>query len=122
MCAWKIDRDYISEGDEPSDVGVHSLGPEISGQTWRFRIKDDDGNVYYGGIFDQHAIDMMQAEEDDGEEHHGSLYEANQWGEYNAGAPWLELHVKDAIHHGLWSEKLKAEHNESDEDWVVIFA
>jgi hypothetical protein len=48
--AWKIDRDYINKGYE-SRVG--SVGAEQyttpEGEKIRFRMKDDDGNVYYGG-------------------------------------------------------------------------
>jgi len=60
---WKIDRDYITEEGEPTrvgttgetiNVGIGPIWPEIIdlpvtlGQT-RFRMKDDDGEVYYGG-------------------------------------------------------------------------
>lgn len=62
---WKIDRDYIAEPGEATRVG-HSeeyeripvytafagitSGPlPITGDTVRFRLLDDDGEVYYGG-------------------------------------------------------------------------
>lgn len=62
---WEIDRDYINgKGDDfvPSrvgttgesvNIGVSPIAPDYielpPGDVVRFRMKDDDGNVYYGG-------------------------------------------------------------------------
>lgn len=59
---WEIDRDYLSEEGEEKRVGVkgdtinigmHPILPEYlnlpGGPIVRFRLKDDDGEVYYGG-------------------------------------------------------------------------
>lgn len=47
-----IDRDYLADGMEPSCVGVCSRGwsdTVDAAATLRFRLKDDDGEIYYGG-------------------------------------------------------------------------
>ena len=62
---WKIDRDYISEKDEVSRVG--SEGADWAtlnqGEKIRFRLKDDDGEIYYGGwlLDDEDCINQESA-------------------------------------------------------------
>jgi hypothetical protein len=87
---WKIDRDYIAEGDEPSRVGT-------TGDLWgdgvfdpiqplpadplpliRFRLLDDDGEVYYGGVLHDDDECLNQAE-------------ASRFGTDDAGAIWIEV-------------------------------
>ena len=109
---WKIDRDYISGAGEQSRVGVH-LG-ELAGETFRFRLLDDDGNVYYGGRFDEAAtICADDAEVED-------LYEALGWAMFDAGAVDLQVKFGDAIRLGLWSERFRE--GRADSDWVGIYA
>ena len=110
--AWKIDRDYINER-EHSKVGTASLGPDLAGDTFRFRLLDDDGEVYYGGVADGAA-----AADDDAV---GGLYEANQWGMYDAGAVNLEVKVADGIAHGLTARWFADEHGLADGDWISIY-
>jgi hypothetical protein len=114
--AWIIDRDYINggEGDTcPSRVGTASLGPDLHGETFRFRLLDDDGEVYYGGRYDQAAADN----DDDT----GGLYEANQWGMYDAGAVNLEVKVADGIRFGLTGRDYCDKYGLTDTDWVSIY-
>lgn len=56
---WKIDKDYINENNSRSGVSGESVNiglpynPEFvdlpEGPAVRFRMKDDDGNIYFGG-------------------------------------------------------------------------
>jgi hypothetical protein len=61
---WIIDRDYISSGEDrvPSKKGTNAFAVGVCSRSWlkltseqrkkataRFRMLDDDGNVYYGG-------------------------------------------------------------------------
>lgn len=46
---WKIDRDYIKMEGFPSRVGVMGGRRTESPDRIRWRVLDDDGNVYYGG-------------------------------------------------------------------------
>lgn len=75
---WQIDRDYISVGenqseDETTRVGTsgeslnvgHPIAPEIidlptTTEKTRFRMKDDDGNVYYGGWLHNDELGLNQ--------------------------------------------------------------
>jgi hypothetical protein len=94
--AWKIDRDYINggEGDPvPSRVGLGS--GELEGPTFRFRIRDDDGEVYYGGVADDAAARDDEAP--------GGLYTALQWATHDAGATDLQVRPSDALEHHLTS-------------------
>ena len=46
---WKIDRDYL--GGETSRVGIKTANFDPKADNLiRFRCKDDDGNIYYGGV------------------------------------------------------------------------
>lgn len=56
--AWMITEDRISQGDQKTRIGT--IGPRGTGlcaadfanqQTTRFRLKDDDGQTYYEGVF-----------------------------------------------------------------------
>lgn len=93
---WKIDRDYLyTDGDiTPSRVGV-------SGDKWgdgffdpvqklpaeplpkiRFRLLDDDGEVYYGGWLHDDGECLNQTE-------------ASRFGTNDAGAIWIEVKRND---------------------------
>jgi hypothetical protein len=111
--AWKIDRDYLESGDI-SAVGTRQGEIEPGAETFRFRLKDDDGRVYYGGVADRAAA------EDD--EDYGGLYQANAWGEAYAGAIWLEVKAGEAATFGLYSRELSAADGLGAEDWVGIYA
>jgi hypothetical protein len=79
----KIDRDYISEGDETKRTGsTWSTKAKLEGEKVRFRMKDDDGNVYYGGwlINDPHGIVQ---------------YDMLRWGENDAGCTTIEVKIGD---------------------------
>jgi len=48
---WRITKDHISEGEAVGVEGPSNLDPDLSlkdGQ--RFRMDDDDGEVYYYGV------------------------------------------------------------------------
>ena len=57
---WKIDRDYLGldELDIPSRVGT-GVGTRLQaeGEILRFRGKDDDGEIYYGGESDDEGLE-----------------------------------------------------------------
>jgi hypothetical protein len=109
--AWRIDRDYLDGNTDDSRVGTGQ--GELGSETFRFRLLDDDQNVYYGGVADREA-----AENDDEE---GGLYQANKWGEWNAGAVWLEVRVRDAEAFGLYPGA-KELTGKRDSEWISIYA
>lgn len=110
--AWKIDRDYLDGKTDDSRVGTGQ--GELGAERFRFRLLDDDQNVYYGGVADRAAVDDDEA--------FGGLYEANRWGEWNAGAIWLEVKVADADRFDLYPRAMAAERGLKDTDWVGIYA
>lgn len=110
--AWKIDRDYLDGTTHESRVGTGQ--GELGAERFRFRLLDDDKNVYYGGVADRAAAEDDMAD--------GGLYEANRWGEWNAGAIWLEVKVKDADAFGLYPRSMATEDGLTDDDWVGIYA
>jgi hypothetical protein len=107
--AWRIDRDYISDGDRPSAVGTRQGQPE--GDTFSFRLRDDDGEVYYHGVAD----DRHEDDED------GGLYLALKWGEWYAGATDLQVRADEALDHGLTSRDYLAAARLGPRDWVSIY-
>jgi hypothetical protein len=113
--AWKIDRDYLeTPGSPDSNVGCESVEPLGDGPRYRFRLKDDDGVVYYGGVLDLEH-------DDDGPDWESSPYGADKWGAYYAGCTELEMHMADAIAAGLSSKRYQEATNRSDTDWVPIY-
>jgi len=85
---WYVDRDYIGPDADPelslpSRVGTRSeswtRAMKDDEQCVRFRLLDDDGNVYYGGYL---------VESEDGETAGSTLLE---WGMHDAGAVALEI-------------------------------
>lgn len=115
--AWKIDRDYIFDPsmDDRSNVGTASLGADLGDETFRFRLRDDDENVYYGGVADADAA----LEDEDLE--HGGLTEAWQWGMYDSGAVDLQVRVRDALKYNLTSRAYVDKFGLTDSNWVSIF-
>jgi hypothetical protein len=123
--AWKIVKDYITPKDDDTYAVGRGQGVVDLKTAFTFRLLDDDGEVYYGGI-----ADAASAEDDEDE---GGLYQANQWGEYFAGATDLQVHVEDAIKHGLSSQKYvdqllsgegnftKQAQNLAKQGWVSIY-
>lgn len=89
---WRIDRDYISEEGQVARVGtsgdvygdgffdpVAKLPGEAEGLgKVRFRLLDDDREVYYGGWLhdDDECLNQI---------------EACRFGEHDAGAIWIEV-------------------------------
>jgi hypothetical protein len=87
---WRIDRDYICGAGEVSRVGVagDKTGdgvfdpvrhlPAAGLAKIRFRMLDDDGEVYYGGWLhdDDECLNQI---------------EASRFGEVDAGAIWIEV-------------------------------
>lgn len=93
----KIDHDYLwRKGDElPSRVGAEweaipgfdydntwTLHPIADGEKVRFRVKDDDGEIYYGGwlLNDNECINQQVI---------------LKWCEHDAGATDIEVKVND---------------------------
>lgn len=83
---WRVDRDYITDDGDPalpSRVGTCSNGwtPEMAADpdAVRFRLLDDDGNVYYGGV-------LLEAEDRE-----SAGWELLQWGGWDAGAVALDV-------------------------------
>jgi hypothetical protein len=111
--AWRIDHDYLDDGDR-SQVGRASLGPAVRGETFAFRLRDDDGEVYYHGVADKRA-----SETPDGEE--GSLYEALLWAAHFAGCTDLQVRGAEALERGLTSRQYLDCHKLTETDWVSIF-
>ena len=111
--AWKIDRDYISDPNR-TQVGRASAGRELMGSTFRFRLRDSDGEIYYGGVAD------VAAAEDDLSS--GGLYDALQWATYYDGCTDLQVHPTDALEHGLTSVEHLERHPEATRSgWVSIY-
>lgn len=111
---WRIDRDYINDRDEGYKVGVH-LGT-LEGETFRFRLLDDDGNVYYGGVYDAAATECADSEETE------DLYDALAWARHDAGAVDLEVKVSDGIRHGLTSTHYAYDVlGKAEGDWVSVY-
>jgi hypothetical protein len=110
--AWRIDRDYIDAGR----VGVGTKDAP-TGETIRWRVLDDDGEVYYGGIADADA-----ATNDDAPT---GLYGLLQWAMHDAGAVDLQVHPADGIKYGLTSadyvERVAKLDPTSNEGWVSIY-
>jgi hypothetical protein len=114
--AWKITHDYINGGDGdsvPSRVGTRSTGPELEGPTFRFRILDDDGEVYYGGVADADA-----AVNDDAP---SGLYSALAWAEHDAGATDLQMRPSDALEYHLASPAMVEPLIGKADAWVSIY-
>lgn len=109
--AWKIDRDYLAEADEQTAVGIGQGEP--SGETFRFRLLDDDGIPYYGGRADQSAADADMAD--------GGLYQALRWATADAGCTSLELHTSDALRLGLTDQTYVDRRELKPSDWVSIY-
>jgi len=77
---WKIDRDYLADDEEiPSRVGFgEGTKLQAEGKILRFRLLDDDREVYYGGEADEEG-----------------LTPAFDFGQYDAGSTILQIHGKD---------------------------
>lgn len=110
--AWKIDKDYLFDPkwDEASRVG-RGQG-DLEGDTFRFRLRDEDNEVHYGGEFDRAAVDE--------DESPGGLYQLWQFGMADTGATDLELHRADALALGLASERHVDSHTR--EGWTSIYS
>lgn len=88
--AWRIDRDYISGADEATEVGRASVEPLSDAPQYRFRLRDDDDEVYYGGVFD------MSHGDGDGADWESSPYGALKWSESYAGCTDFQCRAEDA--------------------------
>jgi hypothetical protein len=108
--AWMIDHDYIDHGDN-SAVGTGQ--GELDGETFTFRLLDDDGEVYYHGVADASAA------EDD--ELDGGLYIALKWGEGYAGCTDLQVRGRTGLDHGLTTQRYLDIIGASTTSWVSIY-
>lgn len=85
-----IDRDYFydpADGYGESRVGTKFFGGIKTDDTIRFRLRDDDGIVMYGGAIDRR--DVFGDDEDD------KLYEILGWAEYDSGCTSAEVRAVD---------------------------
>lgn len=107
--AWCIDRDYLACEGDVSRVGFGA--GTLEGETWRFRLRDEDGEIHYGGRFDRAAAEDDMAE--------GGLYRAWDFGFQDSGATDLELHRGDALALGF----ARPEHVDSHtrDGWTTIY-
>lgn len=90
--SWIITEDHLDLGpDFPSRVGVESLHPpELNGGApIRFKLYDDDGELYYSGICDPAALDEDESAD--------SLYACLQWAMGDAGATDLRISGKSVF-------------------------
>lgn len=108
--AWIIDKDYIAQGDDPSRVGYGE--GTLEGETFRFRLRDEDGEVHYGGKCDRAAV-----EQDD---EPGGLTNAWTFGMRDTGATDCELHRADAIALGVMHEQYADKYTRNG--WTTIYA
>ena len=112
--SWRIDRHYGARDGEPTNVGRGQYD-ENNPPTmpYRFRLRDDDGEIYYGGGYDAAAV-----AEDGGEsDTYGSLYLAWRWGEYDSGATDLQVKADDYL-----ALTGPSEHVTGDRDgWYSVF-
>lgn len=109
--AWKIDRDYLAEPDDVSRVGW-GVG-KLQGDTWRFRLRDEDGEVHYGGIFDRAAAENDVAEDGSG------LYTLWQFGMSDTGATELEMSRAAALKLGFAQPEHVDRHTR--DGWTTIY-
>jgi len=89
--AWIIDRDYLNEpGDEYNRVGYGEGEIPTGATTYRFRLRDEDGEVHFGGRYTAEAI-TEDVEGGDTE----LLYDALGFGIADTGACILEVKAAD---------------------------
>jgi hypothetical protein len=84
--SWMIDRDYLAAemDDQSSNVGRGQYDSDSPpDMPHLFRLRDDDGEVYYGGRYDDGALEN--------DEEYGGLYQAFRWGAYDAGSSDLQI-------------------------------
>jgi hypothetical protein len=110
--AWKIDRDYLKENEEEGNVGRESVKPLSDAPRYRFRLRDDDGEVYYGGWFDM-------ADDDEGDDWESSPYGCWSWGMWDSGATDFQIRAEAAETTGLYSGAVE---RYGAGEWVSIYA
>jgi hypothetical protein len=108
--AWKIDRDYL---DGPDGDAVGRGQGELTGETFTFRLLDDDGEVYYHGVADVAAV-----ADDDVD---GGLYIALKWAEGYAGCTDLQVRGDAGIKHRLTTQDYLDATGRTPADWVSIY-
>ncbi len=97
---WTITKDHIADPNAPKPSNANAVGivgprnakltaDEIihHPQGQRFRMRDDDGELYYGGV--------MVITEDDGDE--AEFRPLNDFGTPNAGATDIEYQRQDGV-------------------------
>lgn len=109
--AWRIDRDYLAEAGDVSRVGFGA--GTLQGETWRFRLRDEDGEIHYGGTFDRAAADDDMADDGSG------LYTAWQFGMSDTGATDLEMSRAAALKLGFAREEHVDRHTR--DGWTTIY-
>lgn len=138
---WAIDRDYL-DGDRigygqiltdakntqesfdavigrtvflTTGLSVSDIKPE---RRVRFKLLDDDGEVYYGGACDVRALEIT----DDGWED-DLAYNIERWGEADSGAIHCLFKRSDIAKHApAFAERHpSAERFSSDPDWILIY-
>ena len=110
--AWKIERDHIAEmfGDESERAGFGR--GNLEGETFRFRLRDEDGEIHYSGRFDRDAADNDMERT--------GLYSLWEFGMADTGATDLELHRDDALALGFARPEHVDRHTR--DGWTTIYA
>lgn len=78
LWGWKIIKDNVADNDEESQVG--KIKRDYQGGQHRYRLKDDDGEIYYYLLSD---IDGKDGYEDE-------LFAPLDWGTWFAGCSSIE--------------------------------
>lgn len=112
--AWLIDRDYLDPSILDSDVGTGSFADmDEALPTYRFRIRDDDHIVYYGGSFNtRHGVETPGD---------NSLAGALAWASSHAGATDLQVRAADAERLGYVPAALGKLVSDPD-GWVTLLS
>lgn len=119
--AWQIDRDYLYHRDPEfyRELGVGTLAGvcegEMTGPRYRFRLRDDDGQVYYGGWYDEQAA---RADDDDPAGLHALWLRVAPRTPQGTCTTALEVKVHDAVALGLMDRDRAAREGGG---WVSLF-
>lgn len=92
----RIDHDHTMEPGDNSEydrTGYELWGGLTGTDTVRFKLRDDDGEIYYSGRMDR---DMYTQHEDEGDGTEPSAYLLLKWAEGDSGCTDLLIHVADS--------------------------
>lgn len=105
---WHVHTDHL----DGSAVGT--AAGSMEGETFAFRLRDDDGELYYTG-----SADAAAGESDD--DSPTGLYGALQWAAHDAGATTLEVRAAAALRYGLTTQAYLDAAGVGRQGWVSIY-